>query len=47
MLLAVAPPDEVQVQLTALAANQGDGNQQLRWARVVQAIATLPEFQLG
>jgi uncharacterized protein (DUF1800 family) len=47
MLLAVPPPDEVHVQLTALAANHGDGNQQLRWARVVQAIATLPESQLA
>jgi len=47
MLVAVPVPEQVVVQLTALAANQGDGNQQLRWARVVQAIATMPEFQLA
>jgi uncharacterized protein (DUF1800 family) len=44
LLIAGPLPDETYVQLTALAAGQ-DRRESL--ARVVQAIATLPEFQLA
>ena len=46
LLLAAPVSDEVQVQLAALAGDSAGGEQQ-RLARIVQAIATLPEFQLA
>jgi hypothetical protein len=45
LLLGTTLPDEVNVQLVALAG--GGEDQRLRIARIVQAIATLPEFQLA
>ena len=45
LLLGGSLPDEVNVQLVALAGGGGDAR--LRIARIVQAIATLPEFQLA
>jgi hypothetical protein len=45
LLLSSALPDEVYVQLTAIAADAAEPR--LTLARVVQAIATLPEFQLA
>jgi hypothetical protein len=47
LLLSVPLPDEVYVQLTAIAAEAATGDPRLPLARVVQAIATLPEFQLA
>ncbi|HUY92859.1 MAG TPA: DUF1800 domain-containing protein [Pirellulales bacterium] len=44
LLLAFPLPDAVYVQLAAVAADKISGNQ---LARAVQAIATLPEFQLA
>jgi hypothetical protein len=46
LLLGVRLPDEVYVQLTAVAAD-ANGGEHLRLARLVQTIATLPEFQLA
>lgn len=46
LLLGSPPSDAVQVQLAALAA-ESSGGPQLRAARLVQAIATLPEYQLA
>jgi len=50
LLLGEAPPPAVQVQLAAAASERGqrrsDGGR-LRYARVVQALAALPEFQLA
>lgn len=45
LLLAGSVPDAVRVQLAAIAAAP-DENERSRLARVMQAIATLPEFQL-
>lgn len=45
LLLGTTLPDEVNVQLVALAG--GSEDPRLRIARIVQAIATLPEFQLA
>jgi len=47
LLISFPLPDEVYIQLTAVAGDTGAGDQRLRLARVVQAIATLPEFQLA
>jgi uncharacterized protein (DUF1800 family) len=44
LLIAGPLPDETYVQLTALASGQ---DRQESLARVVQAVATLPEFQLA
>ncbi|HVW39200.1 MAG TPA: DUF1800 family protein, partial [Pirellulales bacterium] len=44
LLLAAPLPDAVYVQLAAVAADNASPN---RLARVVQAVATLPEFQLA
>lgn len=46
LLLACPLPDAVQVQLTSIAA-ENDGGERQRVARLIQAIATLPEYQLG
>jgi uncharacterized protein (DUF1800 family) len=48
LLLAQRLPDEVYVQLAAVASGTGDASvdEHRRLARLVQAIATLPEFQL-
>lgn len=46
LLLSEPLADEVHVQLAALAGDRS-GSEQQRLARVVQAIATLPEFQLA
>ena len=45
LLLAAPVPDEVLVQLTTVAADKS-GDDHRRLARLVQAIATLPEYQL-
>lgn len=47
LLLGFPLPDDVYVQLTAVAADQAADGPHLRRARLVQAIATLPEFQLA
>ena len=46
LLLAAPLSDELRVQLTAVAAGRPDDDR-LRLARVIQAIATLPEYQLA
>jgi uncharacterized protein (DUF1800 family) len=46
LLLASPLPEAVQVQLAALAADGSAESDHQRYARVVHAIATLPEFQL-
>jgi hypothetical protein len=46
VLISGPLPEEVQVQLASVAAD-GSGDEQARLARLVQAIATLPEFQLA
>jgi uncharacterized protein (DUF1800 family) len=46
LLLSAPLPEEVYVQLTTVAADASDGEHQ-RLARLVQAIATLPEFHLA
>jgi uncharacterized protein (DUF1800 family) len=46
LLLAGPLPDAVRVQLAAIAAAP-DEDERLRFARLAQAIATLPEFQLS
>ncbi len=45
LLLSAPLPDEVRIPLTAVAADR-NGDDRLRLARVVQAITTLPEYQL-
>jgi hypothetical protein len=45
LLLGEPPSDAVAVQLAALAGGAGD--EQLRLARVVQAVAMLPAYQVG
>lgn len=45
LLIGAPVPDTVRVQLTSLAADTTGGERQRR-ARLVHAIATLPEFQL-
>jgi hypothetical protein len=45
LLISGPVPPEVQVQLAAVAGDRS-GDEQARLARIVQAIATLPEFQL-
>jgi hypothetical protein len=49
LLLGSTLPDEVYVQLTAVAneAGQASSDRRQRLARLVQAVATLPEFQLA
>ncbi|MEX2121541.1 MAG: DUF1800 domain-containing protein [Pirellulales bacterium] len=49
LLLGSTLPDEVYVQLTAVAneAGQANSDRRQRLARLVQAVATLPEFQLA
>jgi uncharacterized protein (DUF1800 family) len=46
LLLACPLPDAVQVQLTTIAA-ASDGGERQRLARLIHAVATLPEYQLG
>jgi uncharacterized protein (DUF1800 family) len=46
LLLACSLPDAVQVQLVSIVS-ASDGSPRQRQARLVQAIATLPEYQLG
>jgi uncharacterized protein (DUF1800 family) len=46
LLLAVPMPDEARVRLTELIRTSG-GDQSSRIARSIQALSTLPEFQLG
>ncbi|MGE0607011.1 MAG: DUF1800 family protein [Pirellulales bacterium] len=46
LLLGTPAPNAVSIQLAALAGDTS-GSQQLRAARLVQAIATLPEYQLS
>jgi uncharacterized protein (DUF1800 family) len=46
LLLACPLPDEVQVQLASIAAAD-DGSGRQRLGRLMHAIATLPEYQLG
>lgn len=46
LLLACPLPDAVQVQLASIAAEY-DGGERQRLARLIHAIATLPEYQLG
>ncbi|MBI1900775.1 MAG: DUF1800 domain-containing protein [Planctomycetia bacterium] len=45
LLLSVPLPDETMVQLTTVSS-QADGDEHLALARIVQAVAALPEFQL-
>jgi hypothetical protein len=45
LLISSPLPDAVQVQLASVAADEA-GDEQARLARAVQAIATLPEYQL-
>jgi uncharacterized protein (DUF1800 family) len=46
LLLACPLPDAVQVQIASIAA-ENDGGERQRLARLIHAIATLPEYQLG
>lgn len=46
LLLACPVPDAVQVQLASIAS-ANDGGERQRLARLIHAIATLPEYQLG
>ena len=46
LLLACPLPDAVQVQLVSVAS-AADGGERQRSARLIHAIATLPEYQLG
>ncbi|HVA45646.1 MAG TPA: DUF1800 domain-containing protein [Pirellulales bacterium] len=46
LLLACPLPDAVQVQLASIAS-AGDGGERQRLARLIHAVATLPEYQLG
>lgn len=46
LLLAAPVSDELRLQLTAVAADSPNDDR-LRLARVIQAIATLPEYQLA
>jgi hypothetical protein len=46
VLISGPVPQEVQVQLASVAAD-ASGDEQARLARLVQAIATLPEYQVG
>ena len=46
LLLTATLPEEVQKQL-AIVASETSGDDYLRLARLVQAIATLPEFQIA
>lgn len=46
LLLASPLPEAVQVQLASIAT-ASDGGERQRLARLIQAIATLPEYQLG
>jgi len=47
LLLAAPLPDAVYVQLAAVAGDSAMASQPARLARIVQAVATLPEFQLA
>ncbi len=47
LLLACPLPDAVYVQLAAIAAGDDEHNRPQRLARLVQAVATLPEYQLA
>ncbi len=47
LLLAWPLPDAVYVQLAAIAGDKDEKDRSLRLARVAQAIATLPEYQLA
>jgi uncharacterized protein (DUF1800 family) len=47
LLIAGPIPDHVTVQLAALAGDSSTDDREQRLARVVHAIATLPEFQLS
>lgn len=47
LLLACPLPDAVYVQLAAIAAGDDEQNRPQRLARLVQAVATLPEYQLA
>jgi uncharacterized protein (DUF1800 family) len=47
LLLGAELPKDVYVRLTALAADDENGDEHLRLARVVQAIAALPEFHVA
>lgn len=47
LLLGQAVPDAIKVQLSAIAADNSERNDSTRLARVIHAIATLPEFQLS
>lgn len=47
LLIAAPLPEAVYVQLAAVAGDAGQGDAHLRLARVVHAIATLPEFQIA
>jgi uncharacterized protein (DUF1800 family) len=46
LLLAAPLPDAVRVQLASIASD-GDGGERQRLARLIHAIATLPEYQLS
>lgn len=46
LMLACPLPDAVQVQLVSVAS-AADGGERQRLARLIHAIATLPEYQLG
>lgn len=47
LLLGTTLPDDVYVKLTSIAGDKSSGDEHQRLARIVQAIATLPEFQLA
>jgi len=47
LLLGTDPPQAVSVQLAAVAADNSITDQRLRLARLVHAVATLPEYQLA
>ncbi len=47
LLLGQAPPDAVAVQLAAVAADNSFTDHRLRLARLVHAVATLPEYHLA
>lgn len=47
LLLSTQLPDDVRIQLVALASEASGSDVQLGRARLVHAIATLPEFQLS
>jgi hypothetical protein len=47
LLLGQEPPEAVSVQLAAVAADRSITDYRLRLARLVHAVATLPEYQLA